>query len=115
MRLSSVIRRTLGQAAGAACKDIEAQKTRMAAPLSFSRWFADDSLARSFLHVNFATDPRDKMTRVVEAFAKNMINDVECIEDGIMRSVLGVTSRVAQPLNRGQLVTHRREIGVALA
>src|SRR5262245_36666152 len=29
-----------GQAAGAACKNVEARKTRMAGPVSFSRWFA---------------------------------------------------------------------------
>jgi hypothetical protein len=30
----------LSQAAGAACKDVEARKTRMAAPVSFTCWLA---------------------------------------------------------------------------
>jgi crotonobetainyl-CoA:carnitine CoA-transferase CaiB-like acyl-CoA transferase len=35
-----------GKAAGAACKDVEARKTRMAAPVSFGRWFGGFSLRR---------------------------------------------------------------------
>ena len=32
---------------GAACKDVDARKTCMAAPVSFSRWFAGTSLAET--------------------------------------------------------------------
>jgi hypothetical protein len=47
--------RTLGEAAGAAWKNVDARKSTMAAPVSFSRWFggADFRLARFMIQ----TDP----------------------------------------------------------
>ena len=37
-----------GWAAGVACKDVEARKTRMAAPINFSRWFGKNNLRCPF-------------------------------------------------------------------
>ena len=45
---------TLGQAADAACNNVEARRTWIAAPFSFSRWFAADIATQ---HRRQATPP----------------------------------------------------------
>jgi hypothetical protein len=57
---------------GTACKDVEARKTKMAGPVSFSRWLPADSLAGIYHHRINASCPARRIAP--NHFIKSPIN-----------------------------------------